>query len=117
MKSIKIVGAFFLLAMLMTSCGKNYQYEKVIVNNTREPIRVQLNYEHDQSVYTIQPGERKTVFICTYQSYRKPDCSDVSSRFTLLDMDQETNDELSNCDNWAVQENGKNIHCVFTVEE
>lgn len=118
MKTLKIAGLFVLLGLLFASCGRNYLYKKIVVNNTREPIQVQLNFEHDsETVYTIQPGEEKVVFICTYQSYIKPDCSDVSNRFILLGDDEENKAKIQDCANWKMREYGKDVECKFVVEE
>ncbi len=116
MKTLKFTFAIALLGLFMASCGKNYQYDKVITNNTREPIQVQLNYDFDQSVYTIEPGESAVVFSCVYQ-YQKPKRAEVCFKFSKVNGSEEEDDHLQSWQNWQMVEDGKNIKSIYSFEE
>ncbi len=117
MKTIQFLSIMMAIGFLFASCGKNYDYEKVIVNNSRETVQVQLLYDHDNSIYTIAPGERKVVFECIYQSYRKPKKDDVSNKFTVLNATPEAEAHIKNSDNWSMTENGKQFQTIYVFEE
>lgn len=116
MKTLKFTFVLAIVGLMLASCGKNYQYDKVITNNTREPIQVQLNYDFDQSTYTIEPGQSVVVFSCIYQ-YQKPKSDEVCFKFSKVNGTEEENLHLQSSQNWRMLEDGKNIKSVYHFEE
>jgi hypothetical protein len=116
MKSLKFTFFVALVGLLLTSCGKNYEYDKVITNNTRDAIQVQLNYDHDQTIYTIEPGESVVVFSCIYQ-FQKPKQNEVCFKFSKVGGTEQENLHLQASQNWSMLENGKQIKSIYSFEE
>jgi hypothetical protein len=113
MKNLIKITLGIVLAVLVVSCGKNYTYEKVVVNNSDETIIVKTKYEGYKEEIVIAPRESKVVFVCTYQSYKKPTCDDVENKFELIGGSQDANSRISNKGNWNSSENGKTVRCTY----
>lgn len=105
----------FAIAGILTSCGRSYTYKKVIHNATRKAITVTAGCCGNERITEIPAGASKAVFVCTYQSFRKPDCSDVGNSISI-EMENETK-SLSSNDNWFLNEKGKTISCTYTLQE
>ncbi len=113
---IRIPFLTLAIAFLMTSCGKEYYFEKVVVNNTDEDIVVQYDCCGNEKIYTIPAQSEETVFVCIYQSRNKPDCSSVEGDFTLSLSDAHSaNKEIADANNWEYTEDGINLTCTFTL--
>lgn len=114
----------FVLIMTMTSCGVNYNFDKVVVNNTGQELIVQYDCCGNEKEFVIPAYEQRTVFQCIYQSYKKPDCADVEGKFSMTfaeDSDAAVTEraiikQITDAEHWIFTENGKNLSCVFTIE-
>lgn len=125
MKSLFYNSAMiFVFLITLTSCGKEYTFQKVVFNNTEKEIVVQYDCCGNEEEFIIPSGEEKVVFICTYQSFQKPDCSSVEGKFSWTFSDLSNNESfnknaatnISNSENWTFKEDGKKLSCEFTIE-
>lgn len=114
MKSI-IITIAVMTATILTSCGKSYTYQKVINNATRNAISVTAGCCGNERITEIPAGTSKVVFSCTYQSFKKPDCSDVGNSISI--KTENSSKSLSSNDNWFKSEEGKTISCTYTLLE
>jgi len=117
---IQISVIAFVFTIFFSSCGKNYNYQKVVVNNSQNDIVVQYDCCGDEKIFVIPAMSEQVVFICTYQSYQKPDCSDVEGKFTMsLAQDFDENaitKEITEATHWNFEEDGSDLSCIFTIE-
>lgn len=117
---IQICVIAFVFTIFFSSCGKNYNYQKVVVNNSQNDIVVQYDCCGNEQVFVIPAMSEQVVFVCTYQSYQKPDCSDVEGKFSMTlaeDHDRSIiNKEITDAVHWDFEEDGLDLSCIFTVE-
>lgn len=112
MKSI----IYITFSIFLFSCGKTYVYQKVVMNDTNKNITVYSSCcGNENNEIMIPSGEKKIVFECGYQSYKKPNCSDVKGKFSIKKELDGLND-INNPNNWTYEEEGKIIRCIYTIE-
>jgi hypothetical protein len=113
--SIKIILGLA-LALVVVSCGKNYTYEKVVVNNSDQEITIKPNYEGYQEETIIPPRESRVVFVCSYPSYKKPNCEDVSNKFELIGGSESANNQIKSSASWNSSEYGRTVRCTYNYQ-
>ena len=87
---MKFLIYLFSIIVLITfsSCSKGYTHEKIVTNNSRDPITVLAGCCENIQEYVIQPGESETVFACIYQQLSKPQISDLNWEIKLIKEEQ-----------------------------
>jgi len=103
--------------MILTSCGKNYKYQKVVVNNSNQDVTVHSGCCGDERVVHIPARSTRVVFECTYQSVKKPSCEDVEGKFSLVPSKKPILKDITKSENWYSTSNSSTVSCTFTIDE
>ncbi len=72
------------ILFILSSCLKGYNHEKIVTNNSRNPITVYAGCCDNRQKFSIQPGESETVFACVYQQPSEPKISDLNWEVKLI---------------------------------
>ncbi len=113
---IKTASFALILSTLLTSCGKNYAFQKVVVNNSATDAIVHYGCCENEITTVVPAFERRVVFECTYQSFKKPTCDDVNGDFSLTFPDSFTAKSIAHSDNWTSESDGNTVSCIFIID-
>lgn len=108
---------FIIPVIGIVSCVKNYTYKKEVINESNSTIEVLAGCCGNEQSTVIGPRETATVFECTWQSIKKPDCSDVSKKMTIISENENHDLNIKKSENWMTSENGKTITCTHIVKD
>ncbi len=105
-----------IFSTLLTSCGKNYEFQKVVVNNSATDATVHYGCCENVRTTVVPAFESRVVFECIYQAYKKPTCDDVDGDFSLIFPDNFTAKSIADSGNWTSETDDNTVSCIFVID-